>query len=218
MIESAQPSPRKPRHGVGDVHHSPNVNAERLLNACIDAAMPQPSPSFKSSSKNERGGRECSPVTHCVRPSPLVGGHHANVEDFEEDFDSITPNPVDPNSPSRESSESWSDNEIGSLEKPDITLPLDCFIEEENITIDCSRISVSSHDHSSSRTTDAPSSVQSTPVKTGNRPARTHKTRLPKPTSVVQVNMRKVGRTTAGHTPKKEAKSAVVPPYNYRRP
>ncbi|KAK6019728.1 hypothetical protein OSTOST_14629 [Ostertagia ostertagi] len=157
MIESAQPSPRKSRHGPGDTHHSPNVlplitqiqiRRHVILRKVVPAII-----------------RTC---------------------------------------------------DTESMEKPDITLPLDCFIEEDNITIDCSRISFSSHDHSS--TTGVVSSTQSTPVKAANRSARTHKTRLPKPTHGRTSSVQKINRTIAELTPKKEAKSAVVPPYNYRRP
>ncbi|KAK5974163.1 hypothetical protein GCK32_007541 [Trichostrongylus colubriformis] len=214
MIESAQPSPRKSRHGQADVHHSPN---DRLLNACIDAAMPQPSPSSKSSSKNEKGGRGYSPVTHCVRPSPLVAGHLANVEDFEEEFGSTTPIHADMVSPSCDSSESWSDSDMRNCEKPDATLPLDCFIEDDNITIDCTKISFSSHGHSSSSATGTFNSVHSTPRKLGHRSGSTHKTRLPKPTHG-RASMQRASWTVNKPTPRKEARSAIVPPYNYKRP
>ncbi|XGW21368.1 hypothetical protein V3C99_004377 [Haemonchus contortus] len=219
MIESAQPSPRKSRHSLGDgLHHSPNANADRLLSACIHAAMPQPSPSFKNNSKNEEGGRGCSPVTHCVRPSPLIAGHLGNVEDFEDGFGSVALTHVDEKSPSRDSSESWSDSEIENFDKPDISLPLDCYIEEDNITIDCSKISSTSYDRPFPTATGVASSTHSTPVKTVHRCGTTHKTRLPKPTHGRTSSAQRASRTSLKSTPKKETKSAIVSPYNYRRP
>ncbi|RCN38695.1 hypothetical protein ANCCAN_15381 [Ancylostoma caninum] len=217
MIEAAQPSPRKGRHG-SDAHHSPN---DRLLSACIDAAMPQPSPSFKSSSKNEQGGHGCSPVTHRVRPSQQTAGHPVNVEDIEEQFERLALEQARTQfSLSRESSESWSDGDEG-LEQLDTTLPVDCYIEED-ITIDCSAIRFPSRSgaHSSSTTTGCSSSVQSTPVKTnprGSKPTVAHKTRLPKPTSRTS-SLQRPSRGSSSLTPRKEAKSAIVPPYNYRKP
>ncbi|KAL6731985.1 hypothetical protein Aduo_002797 [Ancylostoma duodenale] len=220
MIEAAQPSPRKGRHG-SDVHHSPNVDTDRLLSACIDAAMPQPSPSFKSSSKNEQGGHGCSPVTHRVRPSPQTAGHPVNVEGIEEQLERLALEQArNQFSLSRESSESWSDGDEG-LEQLDTTLPVDCYIEED-ITIDCSAIRFPSRTgvHSSSTTTGCSSSVQSTPVKTNPRGSKStvaHKTRLPKPTSRTS-SLQRPSRGSSSLTPKKEAKSAIVPPYNYRKP
>ncbi|VDN22129.1 unnamed protein product [Cylicostephanus goldi] len=197
MIEAAQPSPRRTRHGFSDAHHSPNVDADRLLSACIDAAMPQPSPSFKSNSKNEKGGHGCSPVTHRVRPSPQVAGHPVNVEDFEGYAERCMLEQALECSFSRQSSESWSDEDEGQF--LDTTLPVDCFVEDD-ITIDCSMIRSSSSPmragaHSSSTMTGCSSSTQTTPSKVNQRSSKTtgtHKTRLPKPTnsrtSSLQVN------------------------------
>ncbi|VDL70217.1 unnamed protein product [Nippostrongylus brasiliensis] len=218
MIESAQPSPRKSRHSFGDPHRSPNVDADRLLSACIDAAMPQPSPSYKSSSKNEKGGRGCSPVTHCVRRSPPLAGHLATAEDFEASISGAAFHD-DINSPPHCASESWSDNDSEGTDQPDITLPVDCFIDDD-ITIDCSRIrlylsfSFQSHEGSSPAVHSGP-----TPMRTGARTSFgvKHKTRLPKPTHN-RASVQKISRDSYGAAPKKGAQAAVVTPYNYRKP
>ncbi|KAK6731998.1 hypothetical protein RB195_008068 [Necator americanus] len=219
MIESAQPSPRKLRHGYSDMHHSPN---DRLLSACIDAAMPQPSPSFKNSSKNEKGGHGCSPVTHRVRPSSRTAGRPVSVEDFDEDLERLVFEEARAQfSLSRESSESWSDIDEGS-EQLDTTLPVDCFIEED-ITIDCSAISFPTRGvyQLSSTTMGHMKPQQPIPVKTvqkSPKSAVTHKTRLPKPTTNRAHSLQRSSRVSTSVTPKKEAKAAVVPPYNYRKP
>lgn len=218
MIESAQPSARKPCHGCAVAHISPNVDADRLLNACIDAAMPQPSP-HKGSSKNEKGGRGIFPVTHCVRPSPPAAGHLASVEDFKCSLDRIfvpAHSHDDGNSSSGDSSESWSDDGAGSMEHPDITLPLDCFVDED-ITIDCSAMSLP-HEQPSSNSRSVVKSPKSTPPCNGARlrSGTPQRTKLPKPTT--RMSLQKSTRSDAKLTPKKEAKSAVVPPYNYRKP
>lgn len=164
------------------------------------------------------------------------------------------------------------------MEHPDITLPLDCFVDED-ITIDCSamRLAVAScraavansaalngrrlrtgrcrrfclilvcslpHEQPSSNSRSVVKSPKSTPPCNGARlrSGTPQRTKLPKPTTrmSLQVSLRsasfigfsfvyfynlpnfcllkKSTRSDAKLTPKKEAKSAVVPPYNYRKP
>ncbi|KAE9417309.1 hypothetical protein Angca_002718, partial [Angiostrongylus cantonensis] len=161
MIESVQPSSRKPRHNLSSVHQ------DRLLTACINAAMPQ-SPSSRDDPKNEKGGRGCTPVGHYVRPSHPNTNHNVKMMNVE-------------------SKDNWSDNDNENVEQPDTTLPLDCFVEDD-ITIDCSAIrnvfSLSSRPHSSSATIGCSTPIHSTPdqvVRHSKFINTSHRTRLPKP-------------------------------------
>ncbi|VDP31193.1 unnamed protein product [Heligmosomoides polygyrus] len=182
MIESAQPSARKPCHGCAVAHISPN--ASFLLIAMTTAIPLLVTPQKdKESSKGE--------IKLAERIASIL-----------KDFEARQLN--------------WSDDGAGSMEHPDITLPLDCFVDED-ITIDCSAMSLP-HEQPSSNSRSVVKSPKSTPPCNGARlrSGTPQRTKLPKPTT--RMSLQKSTRSDAKLTPKKEAKSAVVPPYNYRKP
>ncbi|VDM64270.1 unnamed protein product [Angiostrongylus costaricensis] len=188
MMESVQPSPRKPRHNLSSMHQA---SADRLLTACINAAMPQ-TPSSRDDPKNEKDGRGCTPVSRCVRPSHPNANHNVKMVNVESKENA---HKDDENCFSRKSSESWSDNDNENVEQPDTTLPLDCFVEDD-ITIDCSAISLSSRPHSSSATAGCPTPNQV--VRRSKFTNTTHRTRLPKPATNSQSSLQTFSSTIIG--------------------